>query len=131
MKKNDKIIIIIAVIFTSAIIAAGAILLINHLTKSTGDNPKTESSQNAKKIIYSTSSDYSMGTIRVQVYDNGEVYEDVEMEEPDHKIEYKYLKTLSEQELADLKAKIAENGDENKLTNYALDLIYGKMRLYR
>ena len=68
-------------------------------------------------VIYTTSGFHSMGSYRVKVYENGEVYDDIEIEDPKHVIKYKYVRTLTNEEIEELKSF---TGDESK----ALKIIY-------
>lgn len=51
------------------------------------------------------------GSVRVQIYDNGDVYMDEEVESPNHQWDMEYVKTLSSEELEELKG-IKANNDE-------------------
>lgn len=55
-------------------------------------------------VIYNTSGYHSMGSYRVKVYENGEVYDDIEIEDPEHVVKYKYVRTLNKEEIEELKS---------------------------
>ena len=78
-----------------------------------------------KKEIYSTGYYVGFGSRRVIVYDNGDVYDDVEIESPDHQIDYKFVKTLSKEQLSNFKKKLDNNSNENELDNYIIEEVYG------
>ena len=63
-----------------------------------------------------------MGSLTLKIYNNGDVYEDKEIEEPYHKPNFKKIKKLSKSEMEDLKQNLNKSGDE--LKKYICDLIY-------
>ncbi len=73
----------------------------------------------SKEEIYYNYYGFDMGRIQIKVYENGIVEEDVEIEDPRHSENYKYLKTLSKNELDEIK-----NNIDNK--NCIYRIIYGK-----
>ena len=76
------------------------------------------------KQIYYGVYNFEMGSKRVKVYNNGKVYEDIEIEEPNHVEKYKYLKTLDNKKLKELKKLLAEN-DKTTLDEDIAEIIYG------
>ena len=64
------------------------------------------------------------GSRRTIIYTNGDVYDDLEIENPNHEPNYKYLKTLNKDELNDLKYKI-NSSDGYDMEDYELQLVYG------
>ncbi len=78
-----------------------------------------------KELIYSTTYSFAFGSRRVQIYDNGEVYDDLEIEEPEHKPDYKYVKTLTTEQIDQLKDKKAQNLSEKELSDFVIELVYG------
>ena len=67
-----------------------------------------------------------MGSRRLKIYQNGDVYDDLEIEEPNHKVNYKKIKTLNSTQIEELKFKIENEIDREKLENYVKLLVYGK-----
>ena len=78
-----------------------------------------------KKVIFSATYSFALGSRRVKIYSNGSVYDDVEIEEPNHKVKFKYLKKLSKNELSSLKDKINSTSSRNELDDYVIELVYG------
>ncbi len=78
-----------------------------------------------KKEIFYGRFDFTFGSRGVIIYDNGRVYEDFELEEPNHKEKYKYFKTLSFKELKELKQKLKTTDKDEELKLYVIRLIYG------
>ena len=74
-------------------------------------------------IIFQQTFYYSMGSLTLKIYNNGDVYEDKEIEEPYHKPNFKKIKKLSKSEMEDLKQNLNKSGDE--LKKYISGLIYG------
>lgn len=74
-------------------------------------------------IIFQQTFYYSMGSLTLRIYNNGDVYEDKEIEEPNHKPNFKKIKKLSESEIEELKQNLNKSGDE--LKKYISNLIYG------
>ena len=66
---------------------------------------------------------FSKGSITLQIHENGEVYEDVEIEEPNHKPDFKKIKELNSEEIEELKSKLEQSDEE--LQPYLMNLIYG------
>ncbi len=65
------------------------------------------------------------GSRNTRIYINGDVYDDLEIENPNHEPNYKYLKTLNEAELNDLKSKISSESDSKIIQEYIIQLVYG------
>ena len=80
---------------------------------------------NKKKEIYSTIYYFGFGSRKVKIYDNGDVYDDVEIEDPRHKENYEFLKKLSKNELDGLKDKLKSASNNNELKEYVIQLVYG------
>ena len=78
---------------------------------------------NKEEIIYSNTLYFSMGSCRIKIYSNGDVYDDIEIEEPNHEVNYKKVKTLTNDELKELKFKI-DSLDKSNLEEYVKQLIY-------
>ncbi len=81
-------------------------------------NEKTE-------ILYTTSYSLSFGSRTIKIYKNGKVYEDTEIEEPNHKPDYKYLKTLSKDNLKELNSMLENNDNSETIKEYVTQLVYG------
>ncbi len=65
------------------------------------------------------------GSRRTIIYTNGDVYDDLEIENPNHEPNYKYLKTLNKDELNDLKSKINSESNSEIIEDYIIQLVYG------
>ena len=78
-----------------------------------------------KKVIFSTTYSFGLGSRRVKIYSTGAVYDDLEIEEPNHKVKFKYLKKLSKDELTSLEDKIKSTSNKNELDDYVIELVYG------
>lgn len=70
-----------------------------------------------------------MGSRGIKIYKNGDVFEDIEIEEPNHKPEYKYLKTLNIEEMKNLEDILENDGDSENIKNSVLKLVYGNSLL--
>lgn len=80
---------------------------------------------NKTDILYTTTYYFGLGSRSVKVYIDGKVYDDLELENPNHNENYKYLKTLSEEELNNLSDKIKNTDNVESLKEYVIELIYG------
>ena len=78
-----------------------------------------------EKILYDTIYYFGMGSRKVKIYENGEVYDDLEIEDPNHQINYQWVKTLSEEQLNMLKTKIQNAASENEIDALVIELVYG------
>ena len=114
MKKIIKIVVLILAIIALII---GIYFLVN---KRDNVNKTDEN-----KEIYSTTYYFELGSRSVKVYENGDVYDDLEIENPNHKVNYKYVKTLSKKQLSSLKEKINKNLNKNEIDNFLIQEIYG------
>ena len=81
------------------------------------------------QVIYQNTYYFNFGSRKIKIYDNGKIYEDLEIEQVNHKTNYKLIKTLNKEELDDLKNKLNNSNDEIELENYIKQLIYGKLNL--
>ena len=68
----------------------------------------------SQSIIFQQTFYYSIGSLTLKIYNNGDVYEDKEIEEPYHKLNFKKIKRLSKSEMEDLKQNLNKSGDELK-----------------
>ena len=75
-------------------------------------------------ILYSTRYYFGMGSRGVKIYRNGDVYDDLEIEEPNHKSNYKFVKTLSSEEI-EVILNLLENDSNNEINDYVIKLVYG------
>lgn len=82
-------------------------------------------SNRSEELIYSTTYSFTLGSRRVQIYGSGEVYDDLEVKNPDHEVDYKYVKTLTAEQMESLKAKKAQNPGEEELSNFVIELVHG------
>lgn len=80
---------------------------------------------NKGDIIFSKTFYYDLGSITLKIYENGNVYEDREIEEPNHKPKYKKIKELNKSEILKLKQYLEEAKNDNDLKKYINKLIYG------
>ena len=110
MKKSIIIMIIVACIIA---VVMGVVLVL------------VSKNKNGKEEIYSTKYYFALGSRTVKIYDNGEVYDDLEIENPEHEESYKYLKKLSDNELDSLKDKLKTTSNNEELKNYVIKLVYG------
>ena len=76
-------------------------------------------------LLYSTIYYFGFGSRRVRIYTNGDVYDDLEIENPNHELSYRYLKTLDKDELNNLKSKINSESDNEIIKDYIIQLVYG------
>lgn len=83
----------------------------------------------SREVLYSTIHYFSMGSRGIKIYKNGDVFEDIEIEEPNHKPEYKYLKTLNIEEMKNLEDILENDGDSENIKNSVLKLVYGNSLL--
>ena len=81
--------------------------------------------KNKSEIIYNTTYYLSSGSLRIRIYANGDVYDDWEIEEPNHKVNYKFVKTLSNEELNSLKEQLANSENKDTLKQFVRQLVYG------
>ncbi len=65
------------------------------------------------------------GSRNTRIYTNGDVYDDLEIEDPNHEPNYKYLKTLNKVELNDLKSKLNSESYSKIIQEYIIQLVYG------
>ncbi len=84
--------------------------LIEHTKKAINDD---------LNVIYTRTYLLDMGSIKVKIFNNGEVFQDIEIEEPNHKIDYKYYRSLNEDEINEIMQNV---NDENVI----YETIYGK-----
>ena len=54
-----------------------------------------------------------------------DVYDDIEIEEPNHKLDYKYLKTLTKDEVENLVHRLKNNANNESIKEYVIQLVYG------
>ena len=76
------------------------------------------------EILYSTTYYFEFGSRSTRIYINGDVYDDLEIENPNHEPSFKYLKTLSKDELDNLKSKINNESDNEIIKDYIIQLVY-------
>lgn len=76
------------------------------------------------EVVYSNTFYFDMGSHKIKIYSNGDVYDDLEIENQNHKPNYKKIKTLTNDEMMELKSKIKNNSDSN-LDDYIKKIIYG------
>lgn len=115
MNKPAKKILIIIGVLILLVCLIGGIFFISQKTKS---EPNEEP-------LYSTTYGFAFGSRRTRIYLNGEVYDDLEIENPNHIENYAYLKTLSSKELNDFKNFLTNETDSEKIDDYVIELVYG------
>ena len=82
-------------------------------------------SLHSKELLYSATYYFTFGSRSVRIYNNGEVYDDLEIEDPNHKTDYKYVKTLTKEQVHELKDKENRGVSKEEISNYVIELIYG------
>ncbi len=101
-------------------------------------NVTDNSEDTSKEILYSTIYYFGMGSRRVIIYKDGDVYDDVEIESapsnvelqsPSRKKEYEYRKTLTDEELEEISNIVETAADRNTINDYAIQLIYGVKKI--
>ena len=126
MKKR---IIVILVVFVM-IIVVGLIIINNNrrMEDDTYKNKTTIQEHNTaveEKTLYNTIYYFESGSRRVKINENGDVFDDIEVEEPNHIVNYKFLKTLSEEQLNSLKSKLQSTSNKGELDEFVIELVYG------
>ncbi len=126
MKKGIR---ILLVLLTSLLVITGCdnkkdIKDIDKVQKETINENKEENSNSKKEIFYGIYY-FALGSRRVKIYDDGTVYEDVEIENPRHVENYIYLKSLSNNELKSLKNQLDRTNDKEELKRFVIQLVYG------
>lgn len=86
---------------------------------------KNNNNVSDENLLYSTTYYFEFGSRSTKIYANGDVYDDLEIEDPNHEPSFKYLKTLSKKELNNLKSKINNESDNEIIEDYIIQLIYG------
>lgn len=111
---NKKTFIIIAVFIIVLSISIISVVLFNNNTTSNNDN-----------LLYSTVYYFAFGSRHVKIFSDGKVYDDIEIEEPNHQPNYKYLKTINNNELKDIKSMLENKSNDEEIRNYIIQLVYG------
>jgi len=115
MSKKTKIILIIIVIFIFMLCLICGIVIVN--SKS---NKKIK-----EELLYSTTYYFAFGSRRIRIYANGDVFDDLEIENSNHKPDYKYLKTLTKNEMNNLTYRLENESKGEELKDYIIELVYG------
>ena len=115
MSKKTKIALIIIGIFIFAVCSIFSIVIVSS---------KTNKEIN-EELLYSTTYNFGFGSRNTRIYANGDVYEYLEIENPNHKPEYKYLKTLTKNEMNNLKYRLEDKSNSEEIKNYIIKLVYG------
>lgn len=118
MKKLNSYKLIITIIL---VILIGILLLyvLNFIKISRNDIQVDE------KLIYSTRYYFGFGSRGVKIYESGVVYDDLEIESPNHKPNYKYKKILTEEEIIELKDMINKLSNDKSIKEYVIKIVYG------
>ena len=111
MKKRGKDICLILII---AVLILGVIIFLNK-----------KENNSTKQELYSTIYYFDMGSRKVKIYDNGDVYEDLEIEDPNHKEDYQFVKTLSKEQLNNINKKLKDNSSNEEIDSYIIKEVYG------
>ena len=114
-----KAIIIIAIVCVVLIVIG---LIIINKNRKVDDNTDRYSTTIEEKIIYNTIYYFGFGSRRVKINENGDVFDDLETENPNHKVNYKFVKTLQEESL---KSKLQSTSNKNELDKFVIELVYG------
>ena len=77
------------------------------------------------EILYSTTYSFGFGSRRIKIYENGAVYDDTEIEDPNHKPNYKYLKTLTKEDVDNLTYRLKIDANSESIKEYVIQLVYG------
>ncbi len=109
--KNKTAIIVAAIVAVLLIVAIVAGVLIMRKNNHFGE-----------ESIYSNCYYFGMGSRCVEIYANGDVYDDVEIEDPRHQANFQFVKTLNASKLAALKSRLEQTKDG--LSEYVMELVY-------
>ena len=77
------------------------------------------------EILYSTTYYFEFGSRRIKIYENGAVYDDIEIEDPNHKPDYKYLRTLTKDDVDNLAYRLKNDANNESIKEYVIQLVYG------
>ena len=77
------------------------------------------------EILYSTTYYFGFGSRRIKIYENGAVYDDTEIEDPNHNSDYKYLKTLTKNDIENLEYRLKNDANSESIKKYVIQLVYG------
>lgn len=114
MKKSIKLSLMIVGIIIFAIALIYVILLV-----------KSKNVEKSKEILYSTTYYFGFGSRSIKIYENGDVYDDFEIENPNHTPNYKYLKTLTKTEINNLVNRVKNESNSKSVEDYVIELVYG------
>ena len=82
------------------------------------------------QIIYQNTIYFAFGNIRIRIYDNGDVMEDKEIEDPNHMVKYEKIMVLDDKQVKQIQEKINNGGDEKEarkeLEKFINLIVYGK-----
>ena len=117
-----KILIIIIIIVCIVFIGFG-LILINKNRKVDDNTNKNNTIE--ERTIYNTTYYFGFGSRRVKINENGDVFDDLEIEDPNHKVDYKFVKTLSQEQLNSLKSKLQITSNKSELDEFVIELVYG------
>ncbi len=84
---------------------------------------------NNNTVIFEQRFYYAFGSEGVKIYESGIVKTDIELEEPNHKEDYKVIRKLSKKEVAELKNIIKQNLPSDEFQSY-INLIIHENRNY-
>ena len=120
MKKR----IIIIIVIVCIVLAVMGLVLINKNRK-VDDTTDKYNTTIEEKIIYNTTYYFGFGSRKVKINENGDVFEDLEIQDPNHEVNYKFVKTLNEEQLESLKSKLESTSNKNELDEFVIELVYG------
>ena len=81
-----------------------------------------------KQEIYNTTYGFAFGSRRVKVYDNGDVYDDLEVEDPNHEEKYTFVVKLSKEDLKFIKERINDESKKDEIDKFIIKTVYGVAR---
>lgn len=81
--------------------------------------------KNPNEIIFSKTYYYAFGSEKIRIYEDGTVETDKEVEDPNHKTNFKKIKKLTAKEIKELKSTLEQNLSADDLKTYINELIHG------
>ncbi len=76
------------------------------------------------KVIVFYTYFFDMGSETIRIYSSGLVEADKEIEDPNHKADFKKVRDLTKEELEELNKKLEEKADDETLKKYVYKLVY-------
>ncbi len=116
---QSKKLLIASIVGIIAIAAVITVLIVTHNSHSPSEPKETST------LFYETRYYDQFGSRGVRIYGNGEVFEDIESENPNHKPDYKYVKTLTDEQIEDLTVKKSGELTDDEYEKYVKKIVYG------